>query len=169
MAHLDPNKLHVSFIDGIRADGPISPRAYTLTHSDVTGDLFLTIGPSYNRRQISGWYTRLMRDEVLAQWKDNGELTLHVHCHISGGLVFGFSRWRDSIFQYHLPMVLEAFRYGDRQLVDEHPHLAKAPITVHFHAWQKKLNRSEIWGVFNDFRLPGPRSNQGENERATDG
>jgi magnesium dechelatase len=154
MVHLDPSKLHVSFIDGIRADAPITPRAYTLTHSDVTGELFLTIGFSYNRIQISGLYTRFMRDEVLAQWKEDGKLTLHVHCHVSGGLVFGFSRWRDSIFRYHLPMVLEAFRYGDQHLVNAHPQLARAPIIVHFHAWQKRLNRSEVWGIFDDYRLP---------------
>lgn len=29
------------------------PRKYTLTHSDVTGELLLTIGPSYNRFQVS--------------------------------------------------------------------------------------------------------------------
>lgn len=154
MAHLDPGKLHVSFLDGIRADAPVIPRAYTLTHSDMSGDLFLSIGTDYNRKQISGMYTRFMRDEVLARWKENNGLILHVHCHVSGGLVFGFARWRDSIFRYHLPMVLEAFRYGDRQLVDKHPQLSTAPIKVHFHAWQKKLNRCEAWGKFDDYRLP---------------
>jgi hypothetical protein len=154
MTHLDPVKLHVSFVDGIRTDDPITPRAYTLTHSDMTGDLFLTIGPSYNRKQVSGLYTRFMRDEVLAQWEEDDELALHVHCHVSGGLVFGFSRWRDSIFRYHLPMVLEAFRYGDRRLVDKHPQLASAPVKVHFHAWQKRLSKCEVWGIFDDYRLP---------------
>ena len=48
MAHLNPEKLHVNFFGGANAYGPIKPRAYTLTHSDATGDLFLSIGQHYN-------------------------------------------------------------------------------------------------------------------------
>jgi magnesium dechelatase len=152
MEHLNPEKLHVSYIDGTNADGPITPRAYTLTHSDATGDLFLSIGQQYNLPQISGLYTRLMRDEVLAEWETNERIALHVHCHVSGGLVIGLSKWRDSIFRHHLPMVLEAFWYGDKKLIDIHPQIAKAMIIVHFHAREKKLNRTEAWGVFGDYK-----------------
>jgi len=96
MSRLKPEKLHVRFAAGVTPDEPITPRRYTLTHSDATGDLYLTIGPDYDRRQISGWYTRLMRDEVLAEWHnveqvelrgDGGSLTIsprevthHDHC-----------------------------------------------------------------------------------------
>ena len=153
MTPLNPDQLHVNFMGDAGPDGPIIPRAYTLTHSDLTGELFLTIGTSYDRGQISGWYTRFMRDEVLAEWQDSGDLTLHVHCHVSGGLVFGLADWRDSIFRYHLPMGLEAFRYGDRKLVNENLQLGRAPIAVHFHAWQKRLNRVESWGIFDDYRI----------------
>ena len=64
MSRLNPAKLHITFREGAAPDGPLIPRRYTLTHSDQTGDLFLTIGPEVNHAQISGWYTRLMRDEV---------------------------------------------------------------------------------------------------------
>jgi len=67
MLRLSPEKLHVVFKDHSKAEGPIMPRCYTLTHSDFTGDLFLTIGTSYDLKQISGIYTKLMRDEVLAE------------------------------------------------------------------------------------------------------
>ena len=43
---LRPEKLHVGPAEGSIADGPVTPRCYTLTHSDTTGDLFLTIGPA---------------------------------------------------------------------------------------------------------------------------
>lgn len=43
MSHLNPNKLHVDFMGSVTQEGPVVPRAYTLTHSDSTGDLFLTI------------------------------------------------------------------------------------------------------------------------------
>jgi magnesium dechelatase len=152
MGQLDPSKLSVSFLTGATPRGPITPRAYTLTHSDATGNLFLTIGPEYHTGQISGWYTRLMRDEVLARWQKEKGYSLHVHCHVSGGLVFGTSRWRAAIFRRHLPMVIEAFRYGDRDLVEEFPQLGLAQILVYFHARERKLNLTEGLGVFNDYQ-----------------
>jgi hypothetical protein len=152
MSHLDPDKLHVTFASGTRANGPLTPRRYTLTHSDATGDLFLTIGSEYDRVQIAGWYTRLMRDEVLAEWQAGEPPTLHVHCHVSGGLVVGTAKWRLSIFRQHMPMVLEAFWCGDQGLLEAFPQTARAKIQVHFHARQKRLAGTEMWGVFEDYR-----------------
>lgn len=68
MGRFNPNKLHVRFQPGTTPVNPVVPRRYTLTHSDRTGHLFLTIGSDYDGAQISGWYTRWMRDEVLAEW-----------------------------------------------------------------------------------------------------
>jgi magnesium dechelatase len=153
MDHLNPDKLHVDFINGANADGPINPRTYTLTHSDMTGDLFLTISQRYNFSQVSGFYTRLMRDEVLAQWDVNEGVSLHVHCHVSGGLVFGGPKMRYRIFKYSMPMVLEAFRYGDRVLLSLYPKLATGKIILHFHARQKKFNKDEAWGVLDDYKV----------------
>jgi hypothetical protein len=153
MDHLNPEKLHIRFLDGSTNDGPLNPRCYTLTHSDTTGELFLTIGPSYDHEQISGWYTRLMRDEVLAAWgKDEDKMTLHVHVHVSGGLILGSAKWRDKIFRRHMPLVLEAFRYGDRDLVKKQPELEQALIKVHFHASTPKHDRIETWGTLGDYR-----------------
>ena len=153
MDHLNPEKLHIKFINGANPEGPITPRTYTLTHSDMTGDLFLTISQRFNFSQISGFYTRLMRDDVLAKWEVNDQKSLHVHCHISGGLVFGLSKWRDEIFRYHLPMVLETFWYGDRILMSLNPELAMGQVIVHFHARQKKFNKSEAWGALDDYKV----------------
>jgi hypothetical protein len=151
MSRLKPEKLHVRFVAGTAPDGPVIPRRYTLTHSDTTGDLFLTIGADYDRKQISGWYPRLLRDEVLGEWREENGPALHVHCHVSGGLVVGSARWRDAIFQRELPLVLEAFRFGDRRLFEAQPELDQAPIWVHFHARQPRYNRVESWGVPAEF------------------
>ncbi|NIS82652.1 MAG: hypothetical protein GTO14_21175 [Anaerolineales bacterium] len=153
MKHLNPEKLHTRLEANIDKDRPIHPRRYTLTHSDLTGDIFLTIGSTYNRKQISSLYTRFMRDEVLASW-DQGENgpVLRVHCHVSGGLVFGSPSFRDAIFRRHMPLVLEAFRYGDRGLWEANPHLDRAPIIVNFAARQERYNRNEYWGLCEDYR-----------------
>jgi hypothetical protein len=154
---LRPEKLHVRFASGTNPEGPVHPRCYTLTHSDTTGDLYLTIGPAHDREQISGWYTRFMRDEVLAEWhKEQGSPALHAHCHVSGGLILGPAGWRDAIFRRELCLVLEALRYGDRALYDAHPKLDRASIEVHFHArfagWRTRYDRIELWGVPADYR-----------------
>lgn len=154
MSDLNPDKLHTTFTSPTSPVEPIHPRCYTLTHSDRTGDLFLTIGPKYDQKQISGWYTRLMRDEVLAEWKqESSGASLHVHCHVSGGLVLGGGKWRLDIFRHHMRQVLEAFRYGDQALVQQFPQLDQATIWVHFHARQEDLDKVERWGVFGDFTL----------------
>lgn len=153
MSHLNTQKLHIKFSESVNSEGPVIPRAYTLTHSDSTGDLFLTIGSIHDKQQISGWYTRLMRDEVIAEWQNEDKPELHVHCHVSGGLIFGTARWRDSIFRRHLRMVLESFRYGDKYLFETHPELDNATILVHFHATQKRYDRIEDWGKPADYSI----------------
>jgi Staygreen protein len=153
MTHLNPNLLHVQFLDGVDETGPLSPRAYTLTHSDTTGELFLSIGKEINFPQIEGIYTRLMRDEVLAEWELSETATLHVFCHVSGGIVFGTARMRYNIFKHHMPMVLEAFYYGDRILLKEHPELPKGKVVVHFVARQKRFDLDETWGVLEDYQV----------------
>lgn len=155
--HLDPSKLHVTFAPGTSSKGPPVPRAYTLTHSDFTGELFLTIGADYDRKQISGLYTRIMRDEVLAQWgetpgPDEG-LKLEVHCHVNGGLVMGTSGSRYRIFRHHLPLVLEAFRHGDREMLLELPELDEAPVWVVFHSTKRRYDFAECWGRMVDYRM----------------
>ena len=158
MTNLNREKLHVDFDNTISETEPVYPRAYTLTHSDSTGELFLTIGTVHNYPQISGWYTRFMRDEVLAEWQFLNEPSFHVHCHVSGGFLLGSAGWRASIFRKHMPMVLQAFRYGDQSLFASHPELDNAPIYVHFHATQDQYNRTEDWGIFREYRQEANKS-----------
>jgi hypothetical protein len=104
-----------------------------------------------------------MRDEVLAEWREEEDgPALRVHCHVSGGLVVGSAGWRDAIFQRELPLVLEAFRFGDRRLFEMQPGLDQAPIWVHFHARQPRYNRVESWGTPADYTAP-LRSNRNDN------
>ena len=153
MSRLNPAKLHVQFATGIMPKGPLTPRRYTLTHSDSTGDLFLTVAPEVNQKQISGWYTRLMRDEVVAEWQESEDgPALHVFCHVSGGFVIGSAGMRYAIFQRELPLVLEAFRFGDRRLFEARPELDKAPIWIHFHSTDRRYRKIERWGTPSEYR-----------------
>jgi hypothetical protein len=152
-----PERLQTRFLSSTTAEGPVIPRRYTLTHSDMTGDLFLSVGPDYDRHQISGWYTRLMRDQVLAEWReDNAGPSLHLHCHVSGRLVFGSAGWRYAIFRRELPLVLEALRHADWALFAAHPELDGAPILIHFHARQRRYHHVQRWGTPGDYQISNP-------------
>lgn len=152
MSPLNPEKLHVKYMPDTRREELILPRRYTLTHSDVTGDLYLTIGRDYDMKRISGLYTRFMRDEILAEWRgDENELSLHVYCHISGGIVFGRANWRESIFRSEMPLVLEAIRYGDRELFNAVLKLDNASILVHL--CRKSGQKTEQWGVLANYKV----------------
>ena len=83
----DAAKLHTTFAGGCKPDGPVVPRRYTLTHSDRTGDLFLTIGCDYDREALSALQVRLERDEVLGEWiLDSDGPRLELNMMAQGGL-----------------------------------------------------------------------------------
>ncbi|MBN2258646.1 MAG: hypothetical protein JW704_12670 [Anaerolineaceae bacterium] len=146
MSDLKPEKLHVTY-QGKTSDKVLSlPRRYTLTHSDRTGDLYLTIGADYDLEQISGWYTRLMRDEALGEWLEEGRhLSLHIYCHVSGGFVLGGAKWRNDILHHHMRLVIEAIVHGDRSIITSQSRLAKSKVWVHFGSHKASFNRVEDW------------------------
>ncbi|MHA2392691.1 MAG: staygreen family protein [Promethearchaeota archaeon] len=151
MSNLNPKKLHVVYKDSVAKGKLELPRKYTLTHSDSTGELFLTIGSDYDYEQISGLYTRFMRDEVLAEWlKTNNHYELHLYMHVSGGFCFGWASLRDRIFCHHLPLVLEVIRYGDKKIIEETPALENSQVMVHFQSNKKKYNRIDNYGQVKD-------------------
>lgn len=152
MGRLNPDKLHVVYLDGTTPTNITIPRRYTLTHSDRTGKLFLSIGSQYDSKNVSKLYTRLMRDEVLAELVNNeGSFEFRVHCHVSGGFIVGSAGWRYSIFRSELPLVLETIRYGDRILFEKNPELDHIPVYIHFHSGKKRYNIVEQWGTLADF------------------
>ena len=148
MTRLRPEKLHV---DIQMNESQLLPRRYTLTHSDRTGELYLTVADEYDEVQISGWYTRIMRDEVLAEWLTMGDSpSLHVYLHVSGGLILGGVGMREAIFRREMPLVIEAIRKGDSKFFEENPEYDNASIYLHFQKSGKDY-KLELFGVISDF------------------
>ena len=106
MRYLEPEKLQVEYLNVTR-DSLKIPRRYTLTHSDLTGNLYLTIG---SNRSI------------------------------------------DNIFMKELPLVLEAIRYGDRELFTANPELDESRIVVRFQSSQIRSRKTEDLGEFSNYR-----------------
>ena len=154
VSQLGFEKLQVKFLPGAYSTGPIDNRRYTLTHSDFSGDLFLSIGLEFDKQAISGFYTRLMRDEILAEWlKQEESFSLHIYCHVSGGIILGTAGWRYSIFKRELPLVLRCICNGDIELFDKDPNLKNSIIFVHFKSKNKKYNKVERWGTPKDYLI----------------
>lgn len=115
------------------------------------------VGANYNRDQLSGWYTRILRDEVLAEWHLQsadgaiGDAVLHVYCHVSGEEMWPAPpSLRSFIFQREMTLVLDTILYADRELLASDPRLADAPIYVHFRSDLDSLNRIMEWGTLGD-------------------
>lgn len=149
MEKLNPEKLYVNFMPGVTPTEPIMPRRYTLTHSDVTAELFLTVGREYAYGKISK-----MRDEVLAEWNImNAQYYLNVYCYVDGGEFSPpVSAIRNTAFVKELPLALEAIRYGDRIFFGTHPILGYSPIFIYFGSANPYFNRIEYWGTMNDYK-----------------
>ncbi len=135
-----------------------SARRYTLTHNDLTGCLTLSIGSEYNRDQLSGWYTKIVRDEVLAEWiiltcsetsHPRGEL--HVYCHVSGEELWPApAPLRSFIFQREMKLVLDTILYADREMLSSNPWCQSACVYVHLASNLEPLNQKIAWGQLGD-------------------
>ncbi|WP_079509065.1 staygreen family protein [Mesobacillus jeotgali] len=145
MSKFKPEKLTVNFIPPATALVPIDSRKYTLTHSDLTGDLFLSIGNVYDYQAIN----YKMRDEVLADWITmNGEYILYTKVYVSNGEYdLNMSRIRYMIFKRELDLALTAMIYGDRRFFTYHPLLLDAPIYVQFLSSFQEFNEIAYYGT----------------------
>ncbi|AXI10991.1 hypothetical protein CUC15_19580 [Oceanobacillus zhaokaii] len=145
MSTFYPEKLSVEFMEGTAATEPVIPRRYTLTHSDLTGELFLNIGIDYAWGEINP-----LRDEVLGEWKQYGtSLFFDVYLYVDQGEIpMSSSAKRDEIFRRELPLAINAIKYGDRSLFKTYPCLDQAPIIINFMSTYPQFARQENWGTF---------------------
>ncbi len=152
MTRLNPNKLKVRFLPFPQSLDVLIPRRYTLTHSDRTGELFLTVGPEYDKKQVRGLFSRLMRDEIFAELVQKAdECILNVYCQVSRGL--GSRRFREGIFRRELPLVLESIRYGDREFFEKNGMFDKAQVIIHFCAKKSENDKTENWGSIGSYSI----------------
>ncbi|URZ17916.1 staygreen family protein [Clostridium felsineum] len=149
MNKFNPDKLSVEFRKGVTKTEPIIPRRYTLTHSDVTAELFLTIGLSYAYDKIDNY----MRDEVVGKWiNKEGSYIYCVHLYVDDPNSYNFPTMRNLIFRRELPLALEAISYGDREFFKAHPQLNNVPIIVFFMSVYPEFNKVENWGTFENYK-----------------
>lgn len=145
MSEFNPDKLSVEYRQGITTTNPVIPRRYTLTHSDKTGELFLTIGRKYAYDKINP-----IRDEVIGEWNYDNDYIFQATVYVNGKNREEADT-RNRIFIQKLPLALEAIRYGDRKLFQAHSSLDSIPICIYFRSTYPEYNRTEYWGTFSDY------------------
>lgn len=79
-------------------------------------------------------YSRLVRDEVVAEWSFGGGPALHLHCHVSGAAFWlASAHARNSIFTREMPLVLDSIAFAERGLFTC-ASLQSSAVFVHFEA-----------------------------------
>ncbi|MBM7664685.1 hypothetical protein JOC25_001144 [Solibacillus kalamii] len=149
MNKFNPERLSVEYRDGVTATDPVISRHHTLTHSDDTGELFLTIGTQFAWDKVN----IDMRDEVIGEWKTNGHC-IYYNAYVmvnKEGQDFNTAMRRYEVFRRELPLALTAIRYGDRFLFDVYPALDNGLIIVNFISAYPQLYKQEIFGTFSSF------------------
>lgn len=143
MRSLSPSKLKVEYRDGISLED-ILGRKYTITHSDTSGDLYITIGKEYALDKLN-W----MRDEVFMIWDqdEQGLYYLNGIVDLDGGGRPDLLERRNMIFRRELPLALEGVTKGDQSLYDNYPELMNAPIWIHFISENPEYHKYEFWGT----------------------
>lgn len=128
MRELNPQKVFVQYRDIMNPYEPVRDRKYTITHSDITAELFVFISENYAEDQITK-----MRDEVRIVWGHyNNELALIGTVTVDGNGIPGNSLIRNNIFYKEMPTALQALRQADRFLFEKYYNLDNTPVYIHF-------------------------------------
>ncbi|KAG6505769.1 hypothetical protein ZIOFF_038134 [Zingiber officinale] len=135
------------------------PRTYTLTHSDVTSTITLAISGTVNSAQ--GWYNRLQRDEVVAEWEEVAARALPRQ---RRPRPVGPDRGAPP---QHLPQGAaggaEGVRPRRRRAVRQPPGAGGSRrVGVYFHSNLPEFNSVESWGSLREAASSGPPSSSPE-------
>ncbi len=151
MSDFKPEKLAVQYLPPASIFDPIDNRKYTLTHSDMTGELYLSIGCHYEMEKINP----AMRDEVLGEWKRNlGQYIFTGTVYVSGGeFDHQLSNVRFMIFKKELPLALTAIINGDKGFYTYYPWLLDAPIIICFESIFPEFQQTLYFGTPRQFLL----------------
>lgn len=143
----NPDKLETTFVDPITPYTPIKGRKYTLTHSDETGMMFLTIANEYNYSAIN----KDLRDELLGTWKTyDGSYGLFLYAYVGDSDYFS-SLIKYGAFKYHMILALQAIIYGDKELLKEYPQLTNSPICIKFDSSMPIFDNYEFYGYVKNY------------------
>lgn len=149
MPELNPQKVFVQYRDSINPYEPVVNRKYTITHSDVTAELFVFIADNYADDQVSS-----MHDDVKIGWEQTERgLFLIGSVLIDGADVLGNPGVRNRIFYTEMPTALKALRQADRFLFLKYPNIDSTPVFIHFISENPTYDKTYNFGSIGRYTL----------------
>jgi hypothetical protein len=126
---------------------PVMSRKYTITHSDITAELFVFVAENYAEDQVTA-----MHDEVRVAWEQakNG-LVLFGSVIVDDNDVPGNAYIRNMIFYNEMPTALQALRQADRFLFDNDPELDNTQVMIHFISSNPVYNKTYDFGAIGSY------------------
>ncbi|KGP70779.1 staygreen family protein [Pontibacillus yanchengensis] len=143
-----PTRSYVQYRPDIQHFTPFWQRKYVLTHSDQTGDLFLTVSKTYAMDQVNE-----MRDEVLGKWIVN-QNRIEFRGEVFVGnedIARSIQNIRYNIFNKEMPTALQGIFYGERWLLEMQPFLTQSPIYILFKSNHPEFRGYQSFGYVKDY------------------
>ncbi len=145
---MNPSKVFIQYRDRMKPYGPVMNRLYTITHSDITAELFVFIAENFAEDQVTS-----ERDEVRISWIHTEKgLMLRGYVLVDNQELKGNSFKRNKIFYEEMPVALQALRQADRFLFDRHPYLDRTPIMIQFISAYPIYDKTYHFGVIGDYK-----------------
>ena len=150
MRKLNPQKVFVQYRDEMKPYEPVANRKYTITHSDITAELFVFVADNYAEDQVTS-----MHDEVRLAWMQyQDKLILYGSVMVDDINSEGNTYIRNKIFYNEMPVALQALRQADRFLFDSAPDLDSTPVMIHFISSNPNYNKVYDFGAIGDYGRP---------------
>ena len=143
----NPSKVHTEFRNNISSYNPVIGRKYTITHSDETAELFVTIGTEYATDLYSP-----IRDELILSIDDvDNNIILQGYVNVDSHNNFGTRKLRNDIFLREIPLALKSTFYADRIFFQNYNCLMNVPVIINFLSADKQYNKRYYYGTIGNF------------------
>lgn len=143
-------QVFIEFRDPVTPLMPLRDRKYTMTHSDETGDIFVTVGTMFAEDKVGP-----TRDEVRLEWSTLKDMPiLYGEVLIDGeGISLDKAEVRNNIFKREMPLALQAIYHADEQLFNANPELKNTPVLIHFISSQASYNKLYRFGTIGEYNM----------------
>ncbi|WP_054738880.1 staygreen family protein [Cellulosilyticum ruminicola] len=140
-------QIFVEYRDKVTKTTPTQNRTYTMTHSDETGDLFVTIGLIY-----ADDMTYEIQDQVYLRFTPLADKWILLGEVLIDSEDFeGNKQVRYDIFKRKMPLALQAIYTADKAFFDAYPELKDAPILIRFKSTDSKYDKLYDYGSIGNY------------------
>lgn len=154
MKPFDLEKAEREFLNHSNETYPVIGRKYTITHSDETAGVLVSIGTTYALCRVGE-----MKDEVYLTIEcRDGRISFVGMVQVDGENEEETIK-RQKIFLKEMNVALRALRYADREFFAHYQELDASPILIHFRSAIPKYDRFFYFGNMQLYKqvLPGTK------------